>query len=235
MRWSHGRKLYLIAFCLVFAGGFLGGYLVCIFHSGETTKILRDNVVIAWVGVGVNLAVVFVALFINVLREHLRKPRFIITCGREPPFCKVKSGTGSNEKFLFLRLRIENSGLSATEDCEVRLEKIGVVKGNKVYCSLIHDPRPLKWIGRKCDTIQLSPGAFDFVDLGVQNEDHRENFCIRFPNRGQLDLNLIEDEAEAYILRGNVYGKGAFPQEFAFRITWDVDSESLAVMISEEK
>lgn len=240
MRLFLGRIIFLIAVCLTFTGGFLSGYIICAFQSGGYKEILSDKNIVAWVGVGVNLAVVFVALFMNILREHLKKPRFRISCGQEPPWqiSKVMSEKNSNKKRLYIRLRVENSGLIAAEACEVRLEKIEVVKyedGKKVYRPLIHDPRPLKWIGRDCSPIQLSPGSFDFVDLGAQNENYQENLRIEFHERGHLDLNLIKDEAVEYILKGNVYSKGAFPQKFTFCITWDADDESSVVKISEEK
>ena len=232
------RMLYIVMVCLIFVGGISIGYIACLFQSSQTTGILRDNAVIAWVGVGVNLSVVFVALFMNVLREHLNKARFQVSCGEEPPWVvrEVVGEAGSSKERLYLRLRVKNSGLSATDGCEVRLERIEALRHSEkgTTCRpLIHDPRSLKWIGRNCHPIQLSSGAFDFVDLGAQNEDYRENFRLEFDERGHLDLNLVRDDAEAYILEGHVYGNGAIPKEFSFRMTWDVDNESSDVIISE--
>lgn len=232
------NMLLVIALCLVFMGGFSSGYILCVFQPSSLTEFLKDKTVIAWIGAGVNLAVVFVALFVNVLHEHLRKPRFRITSGQEPPYQIVESVNGAETKTerLYVRFCAENCGLTATEGCEVRLEKIEAVQeneGKEVLCALDHDPRPLKWVGRSCSPIALSPGAFDFVDLGAQNEDYQENFRIEFDERGHLDLNLVKDSAKAYILRGHVYGKGAVPQDFSFRMKWEVDSVSPLVVISE--
>ena len=233
-----GRMIIAAAIAVSFILGVALGFVWHLFDGNSHLPILRDPQVVAWVAVGANLAVVFVALFVNIFHEYCKRARFEITCGMEPPWQITADLPGMpGLHLLYVRLRVQNVGLNPTEACEVRLETIEElrVRDDTLESRTVdHDPRPLKWIGRDCAPIALNPGTFDFVDLGAQNEDFRENLRLEFCERGNMDLNRVEHEVDTYRLRGSVYGKGAQPRSFTFLVTWDVEGTLTPIKIWED-
>jgi len=233
------RVIILLVFVLVisFSVGVLTGRVLRIQNDG-ISKFLGNTQVIAWVGVAVNFGVVFVAVFLNILHAWYLKPRFSITCGSSPPYQLEKPLQSPNGAFLLhVRLRVQNTGRSSVEGCEVRMENIYELrKGTRDLRAVArddHDPRALKWVGRDTNPIALNRGAFDHVDLGARRSDFIENFRVEFSTRGHMDLNLSDPDITAFRLEGAVYGKGAKPKHFAFSLSWEVDGRSRTVTILE--
>lgn len=182
-----------------------------------------DPHLVEWAGVAVNLAVVGVALFLNVLLDKARQPRFRVTCREAQPWQLAKESKGRDTELLFVRLRVQNVGRTCEEACEVRVEQVFrlfLAKDAKPQPIVDHDPRPLKWVGRDTKPLTLNRGAFDFVDLGVIRKDSREAFRLDFDDRGHLDLWLDDDDLSAFRIAGTVYGKRAQPEPFAFDLNW---------------
>lgn len=220
-----------------FSIGVLTGGLLKL-QNGGVSKFLGNTRVIAWVGVAVNFGVVFVAVFLSILRASYLRPRFSITCGSSPPYQLEKPLESTGRAFLLhVRLRVQNTGRSAVEGCEVRLENIYELRrgsrGLHAVARDDHDPRALKWVGRDTNPIALNRGAFDHVDLGARSSDFTENFRVEFSTRGHVDLNLSDPEITAFRLEGAVYGKGAKPRHFVFDLSWEADTRSRTVKISE--
>jgi hypothetical protein len=182
-----------------------------------------DTRLVAWAGVVASLAVVGIALFLNVLLDKARQPRFRVTCREGPPWQIAKESETLDSKFLFVRLRVQNVGRTCEEACEVRVEQVVRLfsgKDTKPQPINEHDPRPLKWVGRDTKPATLNRGAFDFVDLGLLHADSREHFRLDFADRGHLDLWLNEKDVTAFRIAGTVYGKRAKPNPFAFDLSW---------------
>jgi hypothetical protein len=231
--------IMLLVFVLVisFSVGVLTGRVLRTRNDG-ISKFLGNTQVVAWIGIAVNFGVVFVAVFLNVLHTLYLRPRFSITCGSSPPYQLEKPLESPDRAFLlFIRLRVQNTGRSAVEGCEVRLEKIYELRRSPAGLHAVarddHDPRALKWVGRDTNPISLNRGAFDHVDLGARRSDFMENFRLEFSTRGHMDLRLSDPDITAFRLEGAVYGKGAKPKHFAFSLSWDVDGRSRTIVISE--
>src|SRR5712692_4492696 len=147
-----------------------------------------DTRLVAWASVVVNLAVVVIALFLNVLFDKFRQPRFRVTCREARPWQVEKEAHEVGDpKLLHVRLRVQNVGRSYEEACEVRVERVlRLYSANDMKPDAIndHDPRPLKWVGRDTKPITLDAGAFDFVDLGVHLPYSPEFFRLDFADRG---------------------------------------------------
>ena len=183
-----------------------------------------DTQLVAWVGIVVNLAVVVVALFLNILLEKFRQPRFHVKYGQGPPW-QIEKTVNEPEKvqLLHVRLQIENVGRSYEESCEVRVEQVFrlfSIKNKDPELIKYHDPRSLKWVGRDTKPIPLNVGAFDFVDLGARHPASLESFRLDFAERGHLDLGLDEKNLVGYRIVGTVYGKQAHPKSFVFDLSW---------------
>ena len=182
-----------------------------------------DKHLVEWAAVVVNLAVVGIALFLNILLDKSRQPRFRITCGDVRPWQIVKESERLDTELLYVRLRVQNVGRTCEDACEVRVEQVfRLLSGKDTRPEPIfdHDPRPLKWVGRDTKPLTLNRGAFDFVDLGVIRKDSREAFRLEFADRGHLDLWLNEEDVSAFRIAGTVYGKRAEPEPFAFDLSW---------------
>jgi hypothetical protein len=188
------------------------------------TTWYSDSRLVAWAGVLANLAVVGIALFLNVLLDEFRQPRFRVTCGVAPPWqLEKKADEVGDLRLLHVRLQVQNVGRSYEDACEVRVEQVFRLfseRDIKPQPINEHDPRPLKWVGRDTRPITLNAGAFDFADLGVRHPDSLEYFRLDFADRGHLDLWLNEKEAAGFRLVGTVYGKRAKPRPFVFDIGW---------------
>lgn len=182
-----------------------------------------DTRLVAWAGVAANLAVVGIALFLNILLDKARQPRFRVTCREVQPWQLVKVPKGEDTEKLFVRLRVQNVGRTCEDACEVRVEQVFRIfsaRDAKPKPIADHDPRPLKWVGRDTKPATLNRGAFDFVDLGTIRKDSREAFRLDFADRGHLDLWLNEKDLAAFRITGTVYGKRAEPEPFAFDLSW---------------
>jgi len=183
-----------------------------------------DTQLVAWAGVVVNLAIVGIALFLNVLLDKFRQPRFGVTCGEARPWqVEKKADEVGDLQLLHVRLQVQNVGRSYEEACEVRVEQVFrlfSVKEMKPEPINDHDPRPLKWVGRDTKPITLNAGAFDFADLGVRHPDLLEHFRLDFADRGHLDLWLNEKDLAGFRIVGTVYGKRAKPKPFVFDLSW---------------
>jgi hypothetical protein len=183
-----------------------------------------DDRLVKWVGVVVNLAVVGIALFLNVLLDQFHQPRFDLTCGDARPWqVEKKSYRLGGLQLLHVRLQVQNVGRSYEGACEVRVEQVFRLfsaKEMKPEPIHEHDPRPLKWVGRDTKPITLNAGAFDFVDLGIRHPDSLENFRLDFADRGHLDLWLNEKDVAGFRIVGTVYGMRAKPKSFAFDLSW---------------
>lgn len=219
----------------------LGLLLGCFFSIQEPTfaNFFRNPQVVGWAGVVATILVIFIALFLNILREDYQRPRFIITCGSSAPYqvkTEIRDSDGS-QQLLHIRLGVQNVGRSVTEACEVRLERILEIRSEsgrlKSVARTDHDPRALKWIGRDTTPIPLSPGAFDFVDLGAQNSGFMENFRVDFQDRGHIDLNIADPSIMGFELKGTVYGKNAVPKQFTFQLSWEMNAGLQPVNILE--
>jgi hypothetical protein len=128
----------------------------------------HDKDLVAWAGVVASLAVVGIALFLNMLTDRARQPRFRITCRGVPPWQIAKKSERLDGELLFVRLQVQNVGRTCEEACEVRVEQVFRLHSGKVTKPQPindHDPRPLKWVGRDTKPVTLNRGAFDFVDL----------------------------------------------------------------------
>jgi len=183
----------------------------------------HDKDLVAWAGVVATLAVVGIALFLNLLTDRARQPRFRVTCRDVPPWQIAKQSGRLDAELLFVRLQVQNVGRTCEEACEVRVERVfRLFSGNVMTPQPIndHDPRPLKWVGRDTKPVTLNRGAFDFVDLGLLSADSREHFRLDFADRGHLDLWLNEKDVTAFRIAGTVYGKRAKPKPFAFDLSW---------------
>jgi len=207
--------------------GLLGLLLFYLFFRNIRSTITAwysDTNLVAWVGVVVNLAVVGIALFLNLLLDKFRRPRFRVTCGEARPWqVEKKADEGGGLQLLHVRLEVQNVGRSYEEACEVRVEQVlrlFSAKETKPEPINEHDPRPLKWVGRDTKPTTLSAGAFDFADLGVLRSDSLENFRLDFADRGHLDLSLTAKGVVGFRIVGTVYGKRAKPRPFAFDLTW---------------
>ena len=205
----------LLALVVVYRlGGGIGSHLTVWYH---------DTLLVQWASVAANLAVVGIALFLNILLDNARQPRFRVTCREAPPWQLVKESKEKDTELLFVRLRVQNVGRTCEEACEVRVEQVFRLfsaKLAKPQSIADHDPRPLKWVGRDTKPLTLNRGAFDFVDLGVIRKDSREAFRLDFADRGHLDLWLNEEDVTAFRIAGTVYGKRAEPEPFAFDLSW---------------
>jgi hypothetical protein len=182
-----------------------------------------DTRLVQWAGVAANLAVVGIALFLNILLDKARQPRFRVTCRGVQPWQLVKVPKGEDTEKLFVRLRVQNVGRTCEDACEVRVEQVFRIlpaRNAKPEAIADHDPRPLKWVGRDTKPLTLDRGAFDFVDLGVIRKDSPEAFRLDFADRGHLDLWLNEKDLAAFRITGTVYGKRAEPERFAFDLSW---------------
>jgi len=183
----------------------------------------KDTALVAWAGVAANLAVVGIALFLNILLDKARQPRFVVTCREAPPWQIAKDSETRGVKEFFVRLRVQNVGHTCEEACEVRVERVFRLfseTDTKPESIDEHDPRPLKWVGRDTKPINLNAGAFDFVDLGLLREDSLEHFRLDFDNRGQMDLWMNAKGVAAFRIAGTVYGKRAKPSAFVFDLSW---------------
>ena len=183
-----------------------------------------DTRLVAWAGVGVNLAVVIIALFLNVALERYRRPRLQVSSGEQAPW-QVVTGTSEGSDLLHVRLRVQNSGRDYEEACEVRVEEVLCSSATSQEPAPLtdHDPRTLKWVGRTTKPISLSAGAFDFVDLGVRSKHSPEHVRLEFDERGHLDLWLRGTDCTAYLIVGTAYGRRARPRPFKFDISWNRD------------
>jgi hypothetical protein len=189
-------------------------------------SLYKNDQLVKWASIIVNLAVVIIALFLNITVEYIRRPRFRIDCGIEQPWQKqtrVKD-VNDNIKQMHLRLRVWNVGRTCEYSTEVRVEKIYKITNqgrNKLIPLNDHDPRPLKWIGRDTEPIALNVGAFDFVDLGVRRSDILDRFHLEFGKRGHFDLIMENEVINVFRIDGTVYGNKAIPQPFTFDLRWD--------------
>jgi hypothetical protein len=212
---------------------------VLLWPSTGTTQALpaawySDTHLVAWAGVVVNLAVVVIAVFLNVILDSFRQPRFSVTCREAPPW-QVEKATDEDEesRLLYVRLRVQNVGRSYEEACEVRVEQVlRLHSANNIKPDQIneHDPRPLKWVGRDTKPHALNAGAFDFVDLGVQLRESLELFRLDFSDRGHLDLWLDVEGIAGFRVVGTIYGKRAKPKAFAFDLSWNLLRYGLIVV-----
>jgi hypothetical protein len=217
----HLKILIAFAFlflCLVVAYGRSLGLW------SAAAQLYRDKDFVAWAGVIMNLAVVGVALFLNVLLERFRQPRFRLTCQAGPPWQIVKSdGTDNGVGLRFVRLKVHNVGRTFEEACEVRIERVLEISPERNHeCEPVadHDPRPLKWVGRETRPLILNAGAFDLVDLGIRRSDSPDHFRLDFADRGHLDLFVNDISVVGYRVKGAVYGKRATPQPFTIDLRW---------------
>lgn len=222
----HQRITRVLKAALILLTGLLA--LIILYRLGgdiraHFTAWYRDTRLVAWAGVVANLAVVGIALFLNMLLDKARQPRFRVTCREVPPWQIAKEPERLDPELLFVRLRVQNVGRTCEEACEVRVEQVFRLfsgKDTKPQPINDHDPRPLKWVGRDTKPITLNRGAFDFVDLGLLRADSREHFRLDFADRGHLDLWLNEKGVTAFRIAGTVYGKRAKPKPFAFDLSW---------------
>jgi hypothetical protein len=220
------RKTRVLKIALILLTGVLALAVIYRMSRDIRTDLVAwyfDKTLVEWAGVVVNLAVVGVALFLNVLLDKLRQPRFRITGGDAPPWQLVKDSETRDTKELFVKLRVKNVGRTCEDACEVRVEQVfRVFSAGDARPEPIadHDPRPLKWVGRDTKPVTLNRGAFDFVDLGVIRKDSPEAFRLDFADRGHLDLWLNEKDLAAFRITGTVYGKRAEPKHFAFDLSW---------------
>jgi hypothetical protein len=200
------------------------------------TTWYSDTQLVAWAGVVVNLAVVGMALFLNVLLDKFRQPRFGVTCGEARPWqVEKKADEVGDLQLLHVRLQVQNVGRSYEGACEVRVEQVFRLfsaKEMKPEPINEHDPRPLKWVGRDTKPATLNAGAFDFVDLGVRHPESPENFRLDFADRGHLDLWLNEKDVAGFRIVGTVYGQRAKPKPFAFDLSWK-SSEFGPILVKE--
>lgn len=188
-------------------------------------SLYKNDQLAKWASVVVNLAVVIIALFLNITLEYIRRPRFRIDSGIEQPWQMQTKLKGADDiSLMHLRLRICNVGRTCEYSTEVRVEKIYKII-NQSRSELIpindHDPRALKWVGRNTAPIALNAGAFDFVDLGVRRYDILNRFRLEFAERGNCDLVMEKDVIDGFRIVGTVYGNKAIPQPFTFDLTWD--------------
>lgn len=188
------------------------------------TDWYSDTRLVAWIGVAVNLAVVIIALFLNVALERYRRPRLQVSSGDQAPW-QVITGAGEDCELLHVRLRVRNAGSGYEEGCEVRVEEVlrSPPQSRKPEPLTDHDPRPLKWVGRTAEAIGLSAGAFDFVDLGVRAKSTPEHLRLDFDERGHMDLWLHPANTVAYRIVGTAYGRRAKPKPFSFELSWTSD------------
>jgi len=193
-----------------------------------------DRQLVAWVGIAVNLAVVVVALLLNVLLEQARRPRFAITLGAGPPWQVEKRSSGDDPSSLIhVRLRVQNIGRTCEDRCEIRIEQVLYLystKGLKPESIADHDPRSLKWAGRDTRPINLNVGAFDFADLAVRRLDSPNLVRLEFAERGHLDLWGSEKNIVGYRVIGTAYGTTARPKSFKFDLSWnEIEASFIAV------
>ena len=214
--------LFLSIIILVFVAGWYVGQFRQ--HNLKWPQLLKQDHIIGWASVLANLMVVFVALFLTILHEHYKRPRFSISADKESPYQVISHLDDENIDLLHVRLKIENNGRTATEACEVRLEHISYIYERNNTHEIIpiknHDPRTLKWFGRDTAPIPLNAKAFDFVDLGVLRPDFLDNFRIEFMTRGHLDLSYSESDIKGFKLTGTIYSKKARPKRFTFDLSW---------------
>ena len=231
-------KFKHIIFILIIVLTFLLGYSTKQFQLSQPrwSYILKQPHVIAWAAVGTNIAIVFVALFLNIIRDNWNRARFTISTGKEPPFQVLNQSASEKYDLLHVRLKVTNTGRKATEACEVRLEKLTQIfkrNGRKQSLSINKfDPRALKWIGRDTKPIQLNAGSFDFVDLGVLRSDFLENFRIEFQQRGHVDLNYYDQDTKSFRIAGSVYGDNSVPEYFEIEMSWQPFGEISQIRIA---
>src|SRR5665811_2195558 len=75
-------------------------------------SLYKNDQLVKWASVVVNLFVVIIALFLNITLEYIRRPRFRIDCGIEQPWQKQTKSTDANDSIvqMHLRLRVLNVG-----------------------------------------------------------------------------------------------------------------------------
>jgi len=231
--------LWIAMVFVLIAIGIAIGILLEVSWNSTSTSFFSSKQVVAWVAVIVNLCVVIIALFVNVLHDYLTKARFQITCGMQTPWQLLEHISEVEDTHrLYIRLHIQNVGYRPTEACEVRVEGIKtlrLINGKTEFDVVPHDPRALKWIGRDCNPIQLSAGAYDLVDIGAINSDYMDNLRLDFQVRGHLDLGLYDTSIKGYRIYGTVYGKKAIPKRFAFELFWNTNKPLEPVEIMEVK
>lgn len=192
-------------------------------------EIYKDPQLVQWAGVVVNLSVVVLALFLNTLAEHWKRPRFRVDTGDGPPWkARTKLPDTVDAMLMHERIRIRNVGRTAEEACEVRVEQVfRLLSGPSTQPSPLphHDPRPLKWVGRDNKPIMLSAGAFDLVDLGVCRSDQPDHFILEFGDRGRLNLLFEQDVVRGFRVLITVYGKQGIPFQAAFDLRSDSRDE----------
>ena len=184
-----------------------------------------DTSLVAWAGVVANLAVVGVALFLNLLLESLRRPRFQVACqGMHPWQVVLKADEAENIQLLYVRLQVQNVGRTYEEACEVRVEQVFRLSSEKEETPEpieAFTPRPLRWIERDTSFVILSAGASDFVDLGVRRSDSLELLRLDFGARGNVDLWASDKATVGFRITGAAYGKQARPKSFTFDLSWN--------------
>ena len=235
------RLSFIFAFAALAIAFSMGLVVGCFFSITNPTfaGFFRNPQASVWAGVFASLLVVFMALFLNIVRDHIRRPRFTVTCGTCPPYQLRTDINGSqeSEELLHVRLCVKNVGRTCANACEVRLERIYSIINNGGRIELIeredHDPRPLKWVGRDTTPIALSPGAFDFVDLGALNSQFIQNFRIEFHDRGHIDLDIGRSDVHGFRLEGTIYATDGVPKQFTFNLTWKDQANLHPVEISE--
>ena len=222
MKFRSNYVFIIVTLIFFFSIGLIIG---CFFSIRKPTfsVFFRSPQVVAWAKVIATLFVVFLALFLNILRGDYQRPRFNITYDSIPPYQVVTnlSNLGESEQILHVRLCVQNIGRTVVEACEVRIERVFKIEDNELVMRNDHDPRALKWAGRDASPIALSPGAFDFVDLGALNSTLKENFILDFCDRGHLDLNIADSRIKGFQLQGSVYGKNAVPKQFELGLAWE--------------
>jgi len=209
------------------------GFIVVVsiwLSTGHAQSVLAtsyaDTHLVAWASVVVNLAVVVIAIFLNVLLDRFRQPRFHVTCRETRPWqVEIRTDELGAPRLLYVRLQVRNVGRSYEEACEVRVEQVLRLyseSGMKPEVINDHDPRPLKWVGRSTTPITLNAGSFDFADLGVLLSEPLELFRLDFAERGHLDLWLNVKGIAGFRIVGTIYGKRAKPSRFAFDLSWSL-------------
>jgi hypothetical protein len=190
----------------------------------SASTLYADEQFARWVAIAMNLLVVGVALFLNILLEWFRQPRYRLSCQSGPPWQILKrEGENGEIRLMFVRLRVMNVGRTFEEACEIRAEEISMIGPDlHGYLKPIveHDPRPLKWVGRDTRPNLLNAGAFDLVDIGVRRSDSPDFFRIDFSDRGHLDIAVNDVSTIGCVIKGSIYGRRSMPRHFAIKITW---------------